>query len=59
MDKIATSLYNNQVPAVWIKYGFLSLKPLKSWLEDLNNRIAFFENWINNGTPTSFCLPSK
>jgi dynein heavy chain len=56
MDKIATALYNNQVPQVWIKYGFLSLKPLKSWLEDLNNRVSFFENWIKNGTPTSFCL---
>jgi dynein heavy chain len=59
MDKIATSLYNNQVPSVWIKYGFLSLKPLKSWLEDLNNRIVFFDNWIKKGTPASFSLPSK
>lgn len=59
MDRIATSLYNNQVPQIWIKSGFLSLKPLMSWVEDLKDRIKFFSNWIENGTPKAFCLPSK
>lgn len=59
MERIATSLYNNQVPQVWIKYGFLSLKPLMSWIQDLKDRVNFFENWIENGTPKAFCLSSK
>jgi dynein heavy chain len=59
MERISTSLYNNQVPQLWIKFGFLSLKPLMSWLNDLKERIAFFQSWIDNGTPKAFCLPSK
>jgi dynein heavy chain len=59
MERIATSLYNNQVPQVWIKLGFLSLKPLMSWLLDLKDRIDFFNEWIEKGTPKSFCLPSN
>jgi hypothetical protein len=32
LDKMATSLFNNQVPARWApNVGFLSLKPLASW----------------------------
>jgi len=59
MDKIATSLYNNQVPTIWIKSGFLSLKPLMSWAQDLKERIEFFKNWIEQGTPKAFCLSSN
>jgi dynein heavy chain len=56
LDAIVTSIYNNQVPKVWINYGFLSLKPLMSWLKDLNERIDFFNDWYENGTPTCFCI---
>ena len=59
MEKISTSLYNNQVPQLWIKFGFLSLKPLMSWLTDLKERVSFFQEWIDKGTPKAFCLPSK
>ena len=59
MDRIATSLYNNQVPQIWIKSGFLSLKPLMSWAQDLKERIEFFSNWIATGTPKAFCLSSN
>ena len=59
MEKISISLYNNQVPQLWIKFGFLSLKPLMSWLSDLKDRISFFQGWIDNGTPKAFCLPSN
>lgn len=59
MERIAISLYNNQVPQIWIKLGFLSLKPLMSWLLDLKERIEFFTEWIDKGTPKAFCLPSK
>jgi len=58
MEKISMALYNNQVPQIWIKLGFLSLKPLMSWLIDLKERITFFNDWIDNGTPKSFSLPS-
>ena len=56
MDKVFNSLYNNQVPAVWIKLGFLSLKPLSSWISDLNERVEFFKKWVDEGTPKVFEL---
>lgn len=38
---LANSLYDNQVPTVWADVGFLSMKPLASWIIDLEKRIAF------------------
>ena len=58
-ERIANSLYINQIPAVWLKFGFLSLKPLMAWMEDLGGRIKFLLDWVENGTPKAFCLPSK
>jgi dynein heavy chain len=35
------------VPKIWDEKGFLSMKPLASWTEDLNNRIDFLQKWID------------
>lgn len=32
------------------------MKPLASWTEDLNNRINFLQDWIDNGTPKCFWI---
>ncbi len=32
LEKMATSIYDNLVPAKWSDVGFLSLKPLASWI---------------------------
>lgn len=32
------------------------MKPLASWTEDLNARIDFLKNWIDNGTPKCFWI---
>lgn len=39
LEKMSTSLFDNQVPKKWADVGFLSLKPLASWIEDLNERV--------------------
>lgn len=41
---------------MWAEVGFLSLKPLASWIEDLNNRIKFLNEWILHGTPKVFWI---
>jgi dynein heavy chain len=43
LEKMGNSLYNNQVPKMWADRGFLSLKPLSSWLEDLIKRVVFLK----------------
>jgi len=56
LDKIATSLFNNQVPDLFSSVGPLSLKPLSSWIIDLNERIKFIGKWISDGSPPAFWL---
>lgn len=56
LEKLSTSLFDNQVPALWAEKGFLSLKPLSSWMIDLNERITFLSNWIHEGTPKTFWI---
>ena len=53
-EQMAQSLFINQVPEMWSKV-FLSLKPLSSWIIDLNQRITFFRDWVESGkTPSTF-----
>lgn len=35
LENVGNSLFDNQVPHMWAEKGFLSLKPLISWIEDL------------------------
>jgi len=32
------------------------MKPLASWIEDLNERISFLVNWYEKGTPIVFWI---
>ena len=57
LELTANSLFDNQVPAKWASVGFLSLKPLASWVEDLNKRIDFLTHWISRGSsPLTFWI---
>ena len=49
LDAIGTSLFNNQVPKMWAKKAYPSLKPLASWLIDLEMRLAFMNKWLDEG----------
>ena len=55
-EKIGNSLFDNKVPELWEDVGFLSLKPLASWIQDLNYRIKFLSYWIEGGTPAVFWI---
>ena len=54
LEMLSNSIFNNQVPSAWAGVGFLSLKPLASWINDCNDRIDFLDSWIENGTPIKF-----
>lgn len=56
LDNLATSMFNNQVPGAFAKVGFLSLKPLSSWINDLNDRITFVTKWIEHSMPPAYWL---
>jgi dynein heavy chain len=57
LDAMYTSFMNNQVPGIWEKVSFASLKTLGSWFADLIFRVAFMRVWLLNGQPATFPLP--
>ena len=54
LEKMGVSLFDSMVPENWSDVkdtGFLSLKPLASWIVDLNNRVVFLAKWIAEEIP--------
>ena len=56
LEKLGNALFDNQVPVMWEDVGFLSLKPLASWVQDLNDRVKFLSEWVDGGTPAVFWI---
>jgi dynein heavy chain, axonemal len=54
LDSMHSSLMNNQVPKSWKVVAHPSLKPLASWIKDLNERVPFMASWLKNGNPHSY-----
>jgi dynein heavy chain len=46
-----------QVPDMWSKVAYPSLKPLAGWIKDYHARVAFMRSWLTNGPPACFWLP--
>jgi dynein heavy chain len=45
-----SSILRNTVPEIWLKKSYPSVKPLSSWIEDLKERTAMLDRWIELGT---------
>jgi dynein heavy chain len=56
LEEMSGLLFNNQIPKLWEKPAYPSLKPLSVWVTDLVERCQFLQNWIDNGTPLSFWI---
>ena len=56
LEEMGTSLFNNQVPAMWAKVAYPSLKPLAAWVPDLLKRITFIQDWYDVGKPPCFWI---
>jgi len=56
LDLLSISLFNNQVPDAFAKVGPLSLKPLSSWINDLNDRLDFINKWVDKGKPPAYWI---
>eukprot|EP00931_Biecheleriopsis_adriatica_P003888 TRINITY_DN10563_c0_g2_i1.p1 TRINITY_DN10563_c0_g2~~TRINITY_DN10563_c0_g2_i1.p1 ORF type:complete len:2985 (-),score=661.93 TRINITY_DN10563_c0_g2_i1:306-8801(-) len=46
MEQLADALYLETLPNWWVKLGFPSTRPLRSWLVNLKDRCAQLEDWI-------------
>jgi len=58
LDDMFNSMLKNQVPALWTKVSYPSLKPLSGWFKDLDLRVQFFNGWLTQGQPNCFDLPA-
>ena len=56
LDSMYSSFQNGRVPKNWEKVAYPSLKPLTSWYKDLQDRVAFMQEWLVNGQPHTFWL---
>eukprot|EP00736_Rhodelphis_marinus_P007919 Rmarinus@m.2764 len=56
LELVAASMLTNKVPAMWAKVSYPSLKPLGSYINDVIDRLNFFQEWIDKGAPVIFWL---
>jgi len=56
LEEVCNSLFNNQVPELWHKRAYPSLKPLASWVLDFIERLNFMQKWIDEGAPPNFWI---
>ena len=56
LEEVFNSLLIGEIPKLWLKVSYPSLKPVASYVKDLCLRLATFQNWINNGEPHIFWI---
>ncbi|KAH7827931.1 dynein haevy chain 8, inner dynein arm 4 [Monocercomonoides exilis] len=56
LEDMSNSLFINQIPKLWEKPAYPSLKALSVWVEDLAQRCAFLAKWIENGPPAVYWI---
>jgi len=57
LEGLSKAMLNNQLPDMWKKVSYPSLKPLSSYVAELLEKCAFFLSWLDNGPPTIFQMP--
>ena len=56
LDDMYFAVLNSLVPPNWKKVAYPSLKPLSSWIQDLNERVSFMRTWLASGNPACYWL---
>jgi len=56
LETMSRSIINGKVPKLWKEVSYPSLKPLGSYVNNLIERVKFFEDWAANGPPCCFWI---
>ena len=58
LEAMYAALVHGRVPAVWADVAYPSMRPLASWIADLNRRVQFMDRWIGMGDMREYWLPA-
>jgi dynein heavy chain len=58
LETVFNDAFDGKTPAVWKKKSYPSLKPLSSYFINLEGRLAIMQNWVDDGQPVCFNLPT-
>ena len=58
LETVFNDAFDGKIPAVWKKKSYPSLKPLASYFSNLEGRLAWMTQWVDNGQPICFDLPT-
>ena len=56
LEQMFEQLMINKVPDIWKNISYLSLKPLGTWIKDFNERIEFWNQWIEKKELLTYCI---
>ncbi|GBG26414.1 Dynein heavy chain 7, axonemal [Hondaea fermentalgiana] len=56
LENIFYALLDGIVPQLWMSRSYPSLRGLTGYIGDLVDRLAFFQRWVDEGTPTVFWI---
>ncbi|XP_076222913.1 dynein heavy chain at 62B [Nomia melanderi] len=57
LEDLAVHILSSRIPPSWKKAcAYPSLKPLPSFINDLLDRLSFFQQWLVNGIPKTFWI---
>lgn len=56
LEEVSNSIFDNQIPGLWIANSYPSLKGLSGYILDLVERLQFIQDWIDKGQPASFWI---
>ena len=58
LEKMFNNIIDRKVQVLWKDVRYPSLKPLGSWMVDLNNRVNFIVHWLYGGPSKSYSFPA-
>ena len=48
LELLNRRLLANKIPEMWLEYSFPSILTLRAYMDDLNMRISFLDNWVRS-----------